>query len=230
MVNDQLLEVNGENLSEKSNADAMETLRLAMQREGNERGFIRVVVGRRPGLEVLTPTTPSTPRELRISLADPADSFSETIRPNLPPGLPPAGRELGPGGDSKTVNGAQLKATSKNETNRLRNPVLDQVASSDTGGLRNLSYVRATHESMLDSYVEPASPAKSEADVKTPKAQVSGATPPLTSTPTTTSAFKPTDSSASVVTGNVIRIDETTTYQVKMVDRCTARGSRFFLT
>ena len=108
--------------------------------------------------------------------------------------------------------------------------VLNKATSSDSGGIRNLSYMRATHDSILDSFVEPASPAKSERDTKQPKVE----TPPLTSTPTTSSAFKPTGSSAhvpmsaGVTTGEVIQIDETTTYQVKMVHRYTARATRCF--
>ena len=235
IVNDQLLEVNGENLGDKSNADAMETLRLAMQREGNERGCIRVVIGRRPGLEVTTPSTPSTPRELRISLADPTDSHNESVLPSVRPGLPPTGRDLGAGGDNRTGSSAQPREPNKNETNRLRNPVLNKATSSDSGGIRNLSYMRATHDSMLESFVEPASPAKSERDAKGPKGGTAlSTTPPLTSTPTTSSAFNPIGSSghaptlAGVTTGEVIQIDETTTYQVKMVHRYTARGIRCF--
>ena len=233
MINDQLLEVNGENLSEKSNADAMETLRHAMQREGNDTGFIRVVVGRRPGLAVVTPSTPTTPRELRISMADPADSHNETIQP---PGLPPSGRDPGAGGDSKTVNGAQPKAASKNETKKLRNPTVDRIAGGDGGGIRNLSYMRATHDSILDSFAEPASPAKSEKDTHVPKSTCS-VTTPFTSTPTSSSALNTFGSSAKLSsskggltsTGDVIQIDETTTYQVKMVDTLNSTGSRCFI-
>ena len=235
LINDQLLEVNDENLSEKSNADAMEALRHAMQKEGNGSGFLRVVIGRRPGLAVVTPSTPTTPRELRISMADPADSHNETLPPS---GLPPMGRDLGAGGDSKTVNGAQPKAANKNETNKLRNPSLDRVAGGDGGGIRNLSYMRATHDSMLDSFVEPASPAKSEKDTKVPKPTSSSTTTqPLTSTPTSSSALNTFGSSAKLTssqggltsTGDVIQIDETTTYQVKMVDTLTAQGQPVLL-
>ena len=123
MVNDQLLEINGEDLDNKSNADAMETLRLAMQREGNERGCIRVVIGRRPGLEVVTPGTPNTPRELRISLADPTDSHSESVLPSVRPELPPTGRDPGAAGDSRIGSSAQ--PMDKNKSG-LRNARVEQ--------------------------------------------------------------------------------------------------------
>ncbi len=90
LINDQLLEVNGVNLAEKSNSDAMEALRLAMQRDGTRPGFIHVVVGRRPGLALSSPGTPTT--ELRISVTDPEDSVF--------PAPVPAG-DAGAGGVSK---------------------------------------------------------------------------------------------------------------------------------
>ena len=225
MINDQLLEVNGENLVEKSNADAMEALRNAMQKEGNQSGFIHVVVGRRPGLAVVTPSTPSTPRELRISMVDPADSRKETLPPGLPPGLPPSGRDPGAGGDCSTVNGAESKATSKNETNRLRNPMLDVAGGDGGSGIRNLSYMRATHDSMLDSFAESGSPAQLEKDTVVPEPTSSSSSSlPFTSTPTSSQALNTFGSSAKLIssqavmsTGDIIRIDETTTYQVKMV-------------
>ncbi|XP_048455034.1 partitioning defective 3 homolog B [Rhincodon typus] len=46
-VNDQLIAVNGEQLLEKSNHEALETLRRSMSMEGNIRGMIQVMVARR---------------------------------------------------------------------------------------------------------------------------------------------------------------------------------------
>ncbi|XP_059503033.1 partitioning defective 3 homolog B-like isoform X1 [Stegostoma tigrinum] len=46
-VNDQLIAVNGERLLEKSNHEALETLRRSMSMEGNIRGMIQVMVARR---------------------------------------------------------------------------------------------------------------------------------------------------------------------------------------
>lgn len=252
--------MNGENLTDKSNADAMEALRLAMQKEGNETGFIRVLIGRRPGLAVVTPSTPTTPRELRISMADPADSHNDTF---IPPtaaagGLPPSGA----GGDGARTDASQPKAAHKpSDTNRLRNPVLDRVSArtgaesgsgeGDAGGIRNLSYMRATHDSMLDSFADSASPAKSEKDVATPPTTIikktivpkpatssSSTAPPLTSTPTasalnsfgSSAKLAPSSSQQGVMTtGDVIRIDETTTYQVKMVYTLKAQGQPVLL-
>ncbi|XP_040921331.1 partitioning defective 3 homolog isoform X3 [Toxotes jaculatrix] len=45
-VNDQLIAVNGESLLEKTNQDAMETLRKSMSVEGNKRGMIQLIVAR----------------------------------------------------------------------------------------------------------------------------------------------------------------------------------------
>ncbi|XDV46807.1 hypothetical protein PO909_016643, partial [Leuciscus waleckii] len=46
-VNDQLIAVNGESLLEKTNQEAMETLRKSMSIEGNKRGMIQLIVARR---------------------------------------------------------------------------------------------------------------------------------------------------------------------------------------
>lgn len=46
-VNDQLIAVNGESLLEKTNQEAMETLRKSMSVEGNKRGMIQLIVARR---------------------------------------------------------------------------------------------------------------------------------------------------------------------------------------
>ncbi|KAM3860253.1 partitioning defective 3 homolog [Diretmus argenteus] len=45
-VNDQLIAVNGESLLEKTNQEAMETLRKSMSVEGNKRGMIQLIVAR----------------------------------------------------------------------------------------------------------------------------------------------------------------------------------------
>lgn len=46
-VNDQLIAVNGESLVDKTNQEAMETLRKSMSVEGNKRGMIGLIVARR---------------------------------------------------------------------------------------------------------------------------------------------------------------------------------------
>ena len=72
MVNDQLIKVNGENLSGKSNTFAMETLRKAMQKEGPVTGKIHLVISRRKGAESSTTDSPSS-REIRISQSEQSD-------------------------------------------------------------------------------------------------------------------------------------------------------------
>ncbi len=239
-MNDQLLEVNGVNLSVKSNSDAMEALRLAMQQRGSGEGggagaprpgFIRVVVGRRPGLAPSTPGSdaPASPEdgsaELRISVSDSA-------------GLPPsaAGGDAAPSGATKTQS-----AAASDTLTPARNPVLDRVAgvssgSGDAGGgIRNLSYMRATHDSMLESFAtEPGSPQSKQDSNDTPTSAFTNVPKkPLTSTPASTSVLNSFGSSAQltsseITTGDVIQIDETTTYQVKMVSTLHSTGQRCF--
>ncbi len=214
------------NLAEKSNADAMEALRHAMQLEGKRPGCIHVVIGRREGLTpVTTPSTPGlTPRELRISMADPADSTHTRIPSTSSDGLPPKGRDLGAGGDNKS-NIAQPKAAirnAQNETNKLRNPALDRInigsRSTDReesgGRIHNLSYMKATHDSMMDSFADtPASPAKSE-NLNVPNS----AKKPLNSFGSATML------STSQKTGLSTVVIDGATYQVKMVHILQHRG------
>ncbi|XP_051971190.1 partitioning defective 3 homolog isoform X3 [Xyrauchen texanus] len=61
-VNDQLIAVNGESLLEKTNQEAMETLRKSMSIEGNKRGMIQLIVARRvPGRGEEAPGRPPVP-------------------------------------------------------------------------------------------------------------------------------------------------------------------------
>ncbi|XP_051538608.1 partitioning defective 3 homolog isoform X1 [Myxocyprinus asiaticus] len=61
-VNDKLIAVNGESLLEKTNQEAMETLRKSMSIEGNKRGMIQLIVARRvPGRGEESPGSPPVP-------------------------------------------------------------------------------------------------------------------------------------------------------------------------
>jgi len=65
------MEVNGENLLNKSNVNAMEILRSAMQKDGNIPGFISVVVARRKGSATAHRfLTGTVGREVRVSQTD----------------------------------------------------------------------------------------------------------------------------------------------------------------
>uniref|UniRef100_A0A8C5GHW4 Partitioning defective 3 homolog n=1 Tax=Gouania willdenowi TaxID=441366 RepID=A0A8C5GHW4_GOUWI len=65
-VNDQLIAVNGESLLEKTNQEAMETLRKSMSVEGNKRGMIQLIVARR--VPKLTEPSPASHPRARTDL------------------------------------------------------------------------------------------------------------------------------------------------------------------
>ncbi|XP_051737648.1 partitioning defective 3 homolog isoform X2 [Ctenopharyngodon idella] len=80
-VNDQLIAVNGESLLEKTNQEAMETLRKSMSIEGNKRGMIQLIVARRiAGRGEEAPSSPSVP------LNSPRDENERRISQSLYPG------------------------------------------------------------------------------------------------------------------------------------------------
>ncbi|XP_067233429.1 partitioning defective 3 homolog isoform X2 [Chanodichthys erythropterus] len=80
-VNDQLIAVNGESLLEKTNQEAMETLRKSMSIEGNKRGMIQLIVARRiAGRGEEAPGSPSVP------LNSPRDENERRISQSLYPG------------------------------------------------------------------------------------------------------------------------------------------------
>ncbi|XP_062844131.1 par-3 family cell polarity regulator alpha, b isoform X2 [Trichomycterus rosablanca] len=84
-VNDQLIAVNGESLIEKTNHDAMETLRKSMSTEGNKRGMIQLIVARHVNKrESGTPSSPSgREHNLSPSLDDRERRISHTLYGNL---------------------------------------------------------------------------------------------------------------------------------------------------
>uniref|UniRef100_A0A3B4X165 Par-3 family cell polarity regulator n=1 Tax=Seriola lalandi dorsalis TaxID=1841481 RepID=A0A3B4X165_SERLL len=71
-INDQLIAVNGESLLEKTNQEAMETLRKSMSVEGNKRGMIQLIVARRVAKnnEVEAPGSPPVLEHPMNSLLD----------------------------------------------------------------------------------------------------------------------------------------------------------------
>ncbi|XP_065150842.2 partitioning defective 3 homolog isoform X1 [Paramisgurnus dabryanus] len=83
-VNDQLIAVNGEGLLDKTNQDAMETLRKSMSVESNKRGMIQLIVARRvPGRGEESPESPSVQD---LSLNSSMDDHERRISQSLYPG------------------------------------------------------------------------------------------------------------------------------------------------
>lgn len=83
-VNDQLIAVNGESLLEKTNQEAMETLRKSMSVEGNKRGMIQLIVARRvAGRGEESPGSPPVPD---LPLNSPRDEHERRISQSLYPG------------------------------------------------------------------------------------------------------------------------------------------------
>uniref|UniRef100_A0A8C5GHV1 Partitioning defective 3 homolog n=1 Tax=Gouania willdenowi TaxID=441366 RepID=A0A8C5GHV1_GOUWI len=76
-VNDQLIAVNGESLLEKTNQEAMETLRKSMSVEGNKRGMIQLIVARR--VPKLTEENAGSPPPLDLSGSSDLQSHERMI-------------------------------------------------------------------------------------------------------------------------------------------------------
>uniref|UniRef100_A0A665VFU7 Partitioning defective 3 homolog n=1 Tax=Echeneis naucrates TaxID=173247 RepID=A0A665VFU7_ECHNA len=80
-VNDQLIAVNGESLLEKTNQEAMETLRKSMSVEGNKRGMIQLIVARQVAKS--NEETSGSPPVLRTPMHSPLDSHERRISHSL---------------------------------------------------------------------------------------------------------------------------------------------------
>ncbi|XP_057178189.1 partitioning defective 3 homolog isoform X2 [Triplophysa rosa] len=83
-VNDQLIAVNGESLLEKTNQEAMETLRKSMSVEGNKRGMIQLIVARR--VEGRGEESPGSPPVPDLPLNSPLDEYERRISQSHYPG------------------------------------------------------------------------------------------------------------------------------------------------
>lgn len=129
----------------KSNADAMETLRNAMQSEGPKPGFIHIQIARR---KVLPVPKQGHGRELKVSQSEPPPDIEN---------VPPSPREQNKTDSEKAkLKHAEEKSKSSHHDNRLRNPVLDRLMtgmpqSNQQSNIRNESYIRATHDSINDT-------------------------------------------------------------------------------
>ena len=136
------MEVNGESLVGKSNAVAMEILRSAMQKEGPKPGHIHLMIARRKALPPPIAVQP-IPRELRVSSSDIPDGAYVKISGQMTPGEGPDGVRIELPSDGNNID--YIQPPKNMALDRLKDP-----ASS----IRNTSYMRATHESMLDQTVE----------------------------------------------------------------------------
>uniref|UniRef100_A0A8B9L1S0 Par-3 family cell polarity regulator n=1 Tax=Astyanax mexicanus TaxID=7994 RepID=A0A8B9L1S0_ASTMX len=83
-VNDQLMAVNGESLLEKTNQEAMETLRKSMSVEGNKRGMILLIVARTVSGSNKEP--PGSPSVSDVPLNRPHTELERRISHSLYPG------------------------------------------------------------------------------------------------------------------------------------------------
>uniref|UniRef100_A0A672L4J0 Partitioning defective 3 homolog n=1 Tax=Sinocyclocheilus grahami TaxID=75366 RepID=A0A672L4J0_SINGR len=82
-VNDQLIAVNGESLLEKTNQEAMETLRKSMSIEGNKRGMIQLIVARRIAGRGEVSYPLSAPGSPPVLLNSPRDEHERWISQSL---------------------------------------------------------------------------------------------------------------------------------------------------
>lgn len=141
MVNDQLIQVNGNTLQGKSNTAAMDTLRKAMQKDGQASGKIHLVVARRPGAAFVPPSSNSsglsTPsREVRISNSDyPQVETSHGEMENL----------NGSGGKESIDSNANKKDYV--DMNRSEEGGDGEEGEESVESLRNRSYLKATEDS-----------------------------------------------------------------------------------
>ncbi|XP_051884696.1 partitioning defective 3 homolog B-like isoform X2 [Pristis pectinata] len=102
-INDQLIAVNSEQLLDKSNHEALETLRRSMSMEGNIRGMIKVMVARRMEnpqedrleigvMQVHNSHSSNSPRQMHTQSPDPRERDSlvyDEGEVEVPPPIPP---------------------------------------------------------------------------------------------------------------------------------------------
>lgn len=137
-MNDQLLEVNEVSLINRTNTEAMDLLRNAMQIEGPVPGSINIKVARRIGAPSPSPFTSPGTEETSWGF--------------------PTGKELN-NNDSLDNNdhvtndgrGTPLRTANGDVMGNFKSPnmFLDRIIAGN--GLRNESYTRATHDSYVES-------------------------------------------------------------------------------
>ena len=139
-MNDQLVQVNKESLLSKTNADAMETLRKAMQNEGPTPGHIKIVVARRVGAGTTSPHAVPRGGESTPNNNNNEDGNASSSRTNS---------------DVSDNNVIHFYKENNNGVDRTpngqvmnRNPVLDRITGN---GLRKENYQRGNDESLNDS-------------------------------------------------------------------------------
>ncbi|XP_052798357.1 partitioning defective 3 homolog isoform X4 [Mya arenaria] len=140
-VNDQLLQVNAFPLLDRSNTEAMDLLRNAMQLDGAIPGTINIRVARRVGAPSPSPFTSPGGEEVEWGV-----SSGKELNNNDSLDNGDHVTDFGRRSPSKAANGDLFSNF------KTPNHFLDRVMQGN--GLRNESYTRATH----DSYVEEPEP------------------------------------------------------------------------
>ncbi|WAQ93977.1 PARD3-like protein [Mya arenaria] len=142
-VNDQLLQVNAFPLLDRSNTEAMDLLRNAMQLDGAIPGTINIRVARRVGAPSPSPFTSPGGEEVEWGV-----SSGKELNNNDSLDNGDHVTDFGRRSPSKAANGDLFSNF------KTPNHFLDRVMQGN--GLRNESYTRATH----DSYVEEPEPVR----------------------------------------------------------------------
>ena len=131
----------------------MDTLRTAMQKEGPTPGFIHIIIARRKAASVaaVKSSLPNLPRELRVSHTEPPPGQDEEEEEEDQDDT--FTNEASPDKMDKTDSAPmELPKSIPNFSAKLHNSKLDKIAGANA--IRNLSYQRATHESMMNETVD----------------------------------------------------------------------------
>ena len=149
-VDDQILEVNNETFRGKTNVEAMEILRVSMQKNEPVPGHIQLIVARKKGTTDPAHAPISQGREVKVSMNDTNDleaklrtisDSSDLSYPNTP--TSPVFKEIN---GVESVGSTPAK-NSVQPHGKLKNPALDRIAGGNA--FRNTSYQVATHESIM---------------------------------------------------------------------------------
>ncbi|XP_033762101.1 partitioning defective 3 homolog isoform X3 [Pecten maximus] len=138
IINDQLLEVNGDVLQGLSNTEAMETLRNSMQKDGPLLGYIHLVIARRIGAPSPSPYQEFSTDYMLFDEQRTSGDDSQENRVEM---------------ESERTSGAKGSNSKESNNNikdyidgaKARNSALERLMSGGNS-LRNDSYTRATHD------------------------------------------------------------------------------------
>ncbi|XP_013401792.1 partitioning defective 3 homolog [Lingula anatina] len=144
-INDQLVKVNGENLIGKTNTEAMDSLRRAMQKTDPVPGIINLVIARRIGAPLASGTsTPNTSGGDHRILHEREKSNTSEVFFNGPEAMedfssqPLKREDLKDTGEVRGDEPSEFKENNLDKAidiQKIRNPVLDRITGG--AGLRN---------------------------------------------------------------------------------------------